>query len=375
MNTIDPLQKLRTIINSIDKKIIDLIKKRELISIEIAKIKQENQKPVKDINREKQLLDNVITLAKERKLNDQMILNIFKIIVKHSVLIQELFLKKNNRYNCNKLFYLGPEGSYSHIAAIKYTTIYLKNYMMYACTTFIDVINKTESNPNSYAILPIENTCSGSIHEIYDILQNTNLFIIDKINIKINHCLLGLKNSKIEDITTIYTHQQPLIQSNKFIQLYPHWKIKYTNSSSDAMQSILNHQNIKYAALGNEKSGKVYCLQILKKNINNQINNKTCFIILNNKLNIIKEQNNVRTKLILYVKPYSNYINNIKLIFTKLKLKIIKLISRPNINDPSLKVIYITVLANLYLETHKNILNNLNNIAVKIKILGCYINK
>ncbi|MBZ2279986.1 MAG: prephenate dehydratase domain-containing protein, partial [Buchnera aphidicola] len=68
-----------------------------------------------------------------------------------------------------------------------------------------------------YAILPIENNSSGAIEETLNILKNNNLYIVGEINVDINHCLLVVKNTKLNNIKTIYSHHQPFKQCSQFI--------------------------------------------------------------------------------------------------------------------------------------------------------------
>ncbi|CAL4323526.1 Bifunctional chorismate mutase/prephenate dehydratase [Buchnera aphidicola (Eriosoma grossulariae)] len=372
MQSIDPMLKLRSNINNIDEKIINLIKQRESISIQIAKIKLDKKIKIRDKTREKELLFNIIKLATEKNINTDFVNKIFKIIINYSIFIQKLFFEKNHKLNKNKLFYLGPKGSYSYIAAQKYEKTYFKQYVKYACINFKNIIKKTEENNNNYAILPMENTSSGLINEVYDVLENTSLYIIKEIDLPIQHCLLALKNTNIQNINTLFTHYQPFLQCNKFIKKYPNWKIKYKNSSTDAMYHIFKQQNHQFAALGHEKSGKIYNLHVIKKNISNQINNTTKFIILSHHMKEIKNQNNMKTILLIHIKKNSDNIQKILSIFHKEKIKITNFISRTSITQPLLNTIYITFLKNCDLVEIKNILKYLHNITESIKILGYY---
>ncbi|XRX42774.1 MAG: prephenate dehydratase domain-containing protein [Buchnera aphidicola (Eriosoma harunire)] len=375
MKSINSILQLRTNINKIDKKIINLIKNRESISIKIAEIKQKKNKPIRDEKREKELLKSIQKLANKKKINIEYITKIFKIIIDNSIYLQKMYIQQINQSSKKKIFYLGPQGSYSHIATLKYIEKYKKNTITsIPCHNFLDVFKKTEKHIHGYAIAPIKNTYSGAIDEICHILKKTKLFITKKINIEINHCLLALPNTSIKNINTLYTHPQPLIQCNKFINTFRHWKIKYKNSTADAMQYIKLNKQHNAATLGDKNSGKLYNLTVLKKNISNKKHNITHFIVLKKTMNYYNNNNNIVTGLLVTIIKKNDNLKKISYIFNKYNFKINDFILCANDNKNSLEIIYIEVLYNLYLVNTKNLFSSLQQIVKSMKILGYYPN-
>ncbi len=104
------------------------------------------------------------------------------------------------------------------------------------CLKFHDIIKQVENNAADYAVLPIENTSSGSINDVYDLLQQTNLSIVGEMTLPIEHCMLVSGPSDLEQIETVYSHPQPFQQSSHFINRFPHWNIVYTESTAAAME-------------------------------------------------------------------------------------------------------------------------------------------
>jgi chorismate mutase/prephenate dehydratase len=92
--------------------------------------------------------------------------------------------------------------------------------------------------------------------------------------------LVSYKKQSLKNIKSIYSHPQPIKQCISFIKKFSQWKIKYTNSSSDAIKKIFYNKKKKSAAIGNEECSKLYNLFIIKKNISNKKNNSTLFYII-----------------------------------------------------------------------------------------------
>ncbi|WP_367671513.1 prephenate dehydratase domain-containing protein [Buchnera aphidicola] len=175
--------------------------------------------------------------------------------------------------------FLGPKGSYSYLAALKYSKKKCKILHEVPCKTFKEVIKKINKK-NVYAILPIKNKISGIIKETNNIIKKNKIYILEKIKIAIKHCLVSKKKISLKNINIIYSHAQPIKQCQLFIKNYPFWKIKYTKSSSQAMEIVSKNKRNNIAAIGNKKCSSLYNLYIIKKNISNNIYNKTLFYVL-----------------------------------------------------------------------------------------------
>lgn len=365
----------RNEINDIDEKIVTLLAKRKNLILEIAELKIENHKPIRDIERERKMLQELIILGKKYHLKPEYITRLFQLIIEESVLTQEKLLKKfcdNNKLNLTSFSVLGPKGSYSYIAASEYANKNFQKCTIKEYLTFEEVILSVENNQSDYAVLPIENTSSGSINEVLNLLKKTNLFIIGEINIFVNHCLLSIKKTSLHEIKTVYSHPQPFQQCSNFIQKFPQWEIKYTKSTADAMKKIIKYNSIHNVALGSEIGSKIYGLNILLKNLANQEKNITRFVLLHR--NSIKVSSNIPTKttLIFSTGQESGALSEILSIFKENKLIMKKITSQSVYKNPWEEMFYIDIQANLSSESMKNNIKRIKKKTKFIKILGCY---
>ncbi|EEG84257.1 prephenate dehydratase [Proteus penneri ATCC 35198] len=160
-------------------------------------------------------------------------------IIEDSVLTQQAILQQHLNATPNesaRIAYLGPKGSYSHIAARQYAARHFDTYVDCTCQKFDDIFTLVDTGQADYGLLPIENTSSGAINDVYDLLQTTSISIVGEIRIPINHALLTSVDSSTEELQTIYSHPQPFQQCSHYLNQYPNWKIEYCESTAAAME-------------------------------------------------------------------------------------------------------------------------------------------
>lgn len=377
MNNKNLLLDLREKISILDEKILILLAERKKLAINVAHVKITMKKKIRDTNRERILLKKLIQVGKKYKLNPDYITYLFQKIIEDSVLTQQTLVQKKINpiiSDKSKISFLGPKGSYSHIAANQYAKKYLNKYIENSCEKFDDVVNQVQKGNSDYAILPIFNTNSGFIHDVHTLLTHTNLSLIGEIYVCINHCLLISKKTNLEKIKVVYSHTEPFKQCSNFIKQFPHWKIKYTKSTALAMQKISQLNTSECAAIGGAQGGKFYQLKVLKNDLANQSKNTTRFIILASKPINISHQIPAKTTLIVTVSKKIECLQKILLILDKyhINMNILELKS----NNWHLKeIFYLDLDANVHSDNMKKVLHQLSLITFSVKILGCYPNE
>lgn len=233
-------------------------------------------------------------------------------------------------------------------------------------------LRPVETGQADYAILPIENTSSGSINEVYDLLQHTSLSIVGELTNPINHCVLIAGDSDLSQIETVYSHPQPFQQCSQFLNRFPHWKIEYTESTAAAMEKVAKLNSPKVAALGSEAGGALYGLQVLEHNLANQQQNITRFIVLARKAIDVSEQVPAKTTLIMATGQQSGALVEALLVLRDNGIIMTKLESRPINGNPWEEMFYIDVQANLRADAMQKALRDLAPITRSLKVLGCY---
>ena len=131
----------------------------------------------------------------------------------------------------------------------------------------------------NYAVLPMENSSAGIVTDVYDLLVEFSNCIVDTFDVKIEHCLCGIKGSKIEDIKDVYSHPQAFMQSNKFIEEHGWGKVNLANTAISA-RYISEQSDKSRGCIASANAANIYGLDILHRGINFNDTNTTKFIIV-----------------------------------------------------------------------------------------------
>ncbi|HEN3248605.1 TPA: bifunctional chorismate mutase/prephenate dehydratase [Yersinia enterocolitica] len=373
--TDNPLLVLRERISALDLKLLALLAERRELAVDVAKAKQLHHRPIRDKERERDLLDALIIAAKPYDLDGFYITRLFQLIIEDSVLTQQALLQhqlNQTAQHSARIAFLGPKGSYSHLAARQYAARHFEQLIECGCQKFQDIFTQVETGQADYAVLPIENTSSGSINDVYDLLQHTSLSIVGEITNPIDHCVLVATDTDLSQIKTVYSHPQPFQQCSQFINRFPHWKIEYCESTAAAMEKVAQLNSPEAAALGSEAGGALYNLQVLEHNLANQQQNITRFIILARKAIDVSDQIPAKTTLIMATGQQSGALVEALLVLRDHGIIMTKLESRPINGNPWEEMFYIDVQANLRSESMQKALADLMPITRSLKVLGCY---
>ncbi|MDV5142714.1 bifunctional chorismate mutase/prephenate dehydratase [Chimaeribacter arupi] len=373
--TDNPLLALRERITALDIKLLDLLAERRGLALDVARAKLHTHRPIRDKARERDLLDALIDAGKQRNLDGFYITRLFQLIIEDSVLTQQALLQhqlNQTTVHSARIAFLGPKGSYSHLAARHYAARHFEQFIECGCLKFQDIFTQVETGQADYAVLPIENTSSGSINDVYDLLQHTSLSIVGELSTPIDHCVLVSMPTELSAIKTVYSHPQPFQQCTQFLNRFPDWKIEYCESTAAAMEKVAELNSPHVAALGSEAGGALYQLQVLEHKLANQQQNITRFIVLARKAIDVSEQVPAKTTLIMATGQQSGALVEALLVLRDHGIVMTKLESRPIHGNPWEEMFYIDVQANLRSESMQKALRELAPITRSLKVLGCY---
>ncbi|MDR9891672.1 bifunctional chorismate mutase/prephenate dehydratase [Pseudenterobacter timonensis] len=371
----NPLLDLRERISALDEKLLALLAERRALAVEVGKAKLASHRPVRDIDRERDLLERLIQLGKHHHLDAHYITRLFQLIIEDSVLTQQALLQQHlNKTNPHsaRVAFLGPKGSYSHLAARQYAARHFEEFIESGCTKFADIFSQVETGQADYAVVPVENTSSGAINDVYDLLQHTSLSIVGELNLPIDHCVLVSGTTDLSAIKTVYSHPQPFQQCTQFLKRYPDWQIEYTESTSAAMEKVAQINSPTVAALGNEAGGALHGLQVLERIQANQTQNITRFLVLARKAINVSDQVPAKTTLLMATGQQAGALVEALLVLRNHNLIMTKLESRPIHGNPWEEMFYLDIQANLHSASMQKALRELSDITRSMKVLGCY---
>ena len=175
----------------------------------------------------------------------------------------------------NKVAFQGEEGAYSHLASIEI----FKNAEIKACSTFEETFQLASDNPTYKIVIPIENSLAGRVADIHYLIPKYKLQIHAEHFHKVSHNLLGIKGSKIKDIKIVRSHAQAIGQCRKIIETH---KLKPIISADTAGSAkfVANRKDKSESAIASSLAAKIYNLEILKPNVEDEPGNVTRFLIM-----------------------------------------------------------------------------------------------
>ena len=173
-----------------------------------------------------------------------------------------------------KILFQGSLGAYSHLAALE---IY-PDAEIIPCKTFDECFSKANENDKIRIIIPESNRITGNIGVEYLIFKYRLNIYAEHFH-SVQHHLLGLPGTKIKDIKNVYSHGQALSQSSKFIKKNNLIENVRADTAGSA-KYISENKNKSEAAIASKLSAKIYNLDILASNIEDEKENATRFLIM-----------------------------------------------------------------------------------------------
>ena len=298
----EDLLKLRDEIDKIDNEIVSLYEKRMKIAEGVARYKIATGKKVFDREREVSKLKTLSAKASS-EFTKVGIIELFEHIMAVSRKKQYQLLTESGLVEVPELegvndfvvpnariVFQGVEGAYSQQAMTEY---FGKDCDSFHVETWKDAMEAIKNNQADFAVLPIENSTAGIVSENYDLLVEYDNYIVGDQVIQIKHALLGLPEAEIENIHTVYSHPQALMQCSDFLYGHSDWeKISLKNTAVSA-KKVMEDGDKTLAAIASTLTAELYGLKVLDDNISNTQNNATRFIIVTNKKICAKKANRV----------------------------------------------------------------------------------
>lgn len=373
------LTELRERIDVIDKQIVELYEQRMDVSRQVAEYKIGTGKKVFDKEREMQKLSQVKGMT-HNAFNSHGVEELFEQIMSMSRKLQYQMLTEQGstgrlpfmavdtlESEHTRVVFPGAEGAYTQAAMHQY---FGKNVNSFHVDSFRDAMAAIEEGSADYAVLPIENSTAGIVNEIYDMLVEFENYIVGEQIIRIEHCLMAMPGTGIEEIKTVYSHPQSLMQSARYLQEHSSWRQIGMGNNAFAARKVAGDRDGTQAAIASEHAAETYGLEILEKGINQSSTNSTRFIIVTNQKVFLKNAGKV--SICFEVPHESGSLYHMLSHFIYNGLNMNKIESRPIEGRNWEYRFFIDFDGNLADGAVKNALRGLREEARNMKILGNY---
>ena len=270
------LGQIRNEIDGIDKQLVELFEQRMKLTKEVAEYKIQTGKKVLDREREKAKIESVTKLVKNKE-NVHAIDDLFSQIMANSrkgqyQLLEAMGQTLRQPYEAIdeikkdgvRIVYQGIPGAYTQEAACNFFGEDCDNYDV---PTWRDVMEAVKNKEADYGVLPIENSTTGSVVGVYDLLQEYDNYIIAETFVNIDHVLVGLSGTDIDKVTTVYSHPQGIMQCDKFLNTHKDWQRINQANTAMAARMLLNENDKTHVAISSKKAAQIYGLEVLKTGI------------------------------------------------------------------------------------------------------------
>ena len=270
--------------------------------------------------------------------------------------------------NKNIVALQGEIGSFSEMAALQY---FGSSAEILSCNSFDQVAEMVKKSKADFALLPVENSQTGGINNVHDLLLNEDLFAVGEVILRIEHCLISHHNTSPGEIKRIYSHPQALAQCEKYLMKnFPDCQIIPVYDTAGSIKKIKESKELAAAGIASERAASYYQMNIIEKGIEDNPYNYTRFLVLFPRI-LIDESNN-KTSIIFAVVSVPGAIYKCLKEFAIRNINLTRLESRPSRMKPWEYIFYLDFENGLQEKVVQEALESLKNSTTFIKIIGTY---
>ncbi len=334
------LDDLRVQIDDIDKRLVALFEQRMAVTQKVGEYKQAAGIPVLDGHREQEVLRRKKELLRDPALKTDVTM-FFESIMGISRRQQRKLVREGgadesyDRYreamaetrpavNAPKVVYQGAPGAYSEEAACQF---FGADVVCTGLEQFEDVFLALKHGGADYGVVPIENSSTGAIRQIYDLLTQYECYLVGETAVKVEHCLMAPAGATLDTITHVYSHEQGLFQSERFLNAHPDWNRVPQADTAGSACYVAQTGDVTKAAICSRRAAALYGLTILAEGVNHNTHNTTRFVVVSPKMELRSGADKISA---IFTLPHqSGSLHEILTIFAAYELNMVKLESRP----------------------------------------------
>jgi len=333
----EDLQSLRQQIDALDAQIVDLFRQRMDVTYQVGQYKVAHSMNVLDSSREAEVLAKKTAMVEDGLKAD--VTTLYETIMAISRRQQrKLVAEEDQSYSAfltdlsrarqpladPRVLYQGEPGAYAEEAAAAF---FGEDCRRSSVTNWEDIFVALRDGAADYGVLPIENSSTGSINQVYDLLAKYGACIVGEQTVRVNHCLMAPAGAAEDTITQVCSHEQGLLQCQDYLKAHPGWEEKPMLNTAAAAKFVAEQQNVALAAIGSRRAANLYGLEVLAEGINSNRENFTRFVVVSP----VPELREGRDKIsaIFTLSHRTGTLYRILTVFAVSGLNMVKLESRP----------------------------------------------
>lgn len=264
-----------------------------------------------------------------------------------------------------RVVYQGEPGAYSEEAAMG---LFGEQVRCKGLPWFGDVFDALAAGSADYAVLPIENSSTGSIRQVYDLLAQHDFYLVGEWQVKVEHCLCALPGAKLEEIETVYSHEQGLMQCVRFLDENKIWKRIPSLDTAGSARKLRELGDPHAAAICSRHAARLYGLDVLAERINHNSANFTRFVAVSPVLELREGRNKIST---MFALPHqAGSLHEILTKFAVQGLNLLKLESRPILGRGWEYLFFLECTGDLLAPDMDGVLHELSQLSTEFRMLG-----
>lgn len=374
----EALKSAREDIDRIDREFVKLLAERMDVVRRVGSAKREDpEAPLRDLERERHIFEFWARQAEDQGISGYFAGRVLREILNYSRRHQERLLDTdvpaNNEVRTVRVGYQGIEGAYSDLAISKlFSTRSCATLDRCGFRSFTDAVDALQSGEIEYALLPIENTVAGSINEVYKLLAEREILVVDEEVWAVEHCLVGLPGATADRIRVVRSHPVALQQCERFLDGLVGTKSESWFDTAAAARSVAEATDDTLAAICSEEAAENHGLVVLRRGIADQADNMTRFVLVGLESEPVDERIPGKTSLIFTVAHRRGALASCLQAFASQDVNLSKLESRPLPHAPWEYLFYVDIDGWITEERVVTALDEIRSHTNHLKVLGSY---
>ncbi|MDD2483677.1 MAG: prephenate dehydratase domain-containing protein, partial [Eubacteriales bacterium] len=284
MDTKKKMDAVRQSIDEVDRQIIEMFGKRMELSDQVAKIKKDGNLALTDDDREQQVIDRALAASdlaakEETGLFMRSLMALSKLrqrkLVYGGADPELLPPSRKPQREGAVVAYQGIPGAWGEQAVAQL----FKQAERVTHDSFEDVFVAVKEKKALYGVVPIENSQTGAIGEVYDLLRRYGCYIVDQTWVEVRHCLMGIPGTGLNDIREVFSHPEGFRQCEQFLRNRA-WDMTSCRNTASAAEKVSKSGDKRFAAIGSVRAAELYGLEVLAPDIASDLTNRTRFIVI-----------------------------------------------------------------------------------------------
>lgn len=273
---------------------------------------------------------------------------------------------QNRKFHLNLIAFQGETGAYSEQAA---RAFWGNGCQVLPCRTFHEAFVAAAEGRAQAAVIPIENSLAGSVHQNYDLLLQHHLHITGEVILRISHHVMALPGVSWEQVQRVYSHPQALEQCREFLHQRRNLETIPAYDTAGSAKLIAENGWREAAAIASAQAAGHYGLTILHSNVESNHQNYTRFLILKKDAASVTEG---KTSIVFSTQHIPGALFKTLAVFALRDINLLKIESRPQHGSPWQYIFYLDFEGTPSQNHCRKALEHLGEITAFVRVLGAY---